>query len=73
MLITAFILEMFTNYAWGNTFMYYRLKLQFNMTDFSTLISIAGMFGVMGQFVIVPLFTKALSFHASTISLLGNN
>ena len=73
LLITAFILEMFTNYAWGNLFLYYRLKLNFGMSDFSTLMSIAGVCGLLGQFVLVPLFTAALKFHASTISLLGKN
>ena len=72
LLITAFILEMFTNYAWGNLFLYYRLKLNFGMSDFSTLMSIAGVCGLLGQFVLVPLFTTALKFHAATISLLGN-
>ena len=72
MLISAFLVEMFTNYAWGNYYMYYRLKLQFGMTDFTTLMSIAGICGLAGQFVFVPLFTKTLKFHASAISLLGN-
>ena len=73
LLISAFILEMFTNYAWTNLFLYYRLKLNFGMSDFSTLMSIAGVCGLLGQFVLVPLFTAALKFHAATISLLGKN
>ena len=72
MLIAAFLVEMFTNYAWGNYYMYYRLRLQFGMSDFTTLMSIAGICGLAGQFVFVPLFTKTLNFHASAISLLGN-
>ena len=72
MLILAFLVEMFTNYAWGNYYMYYRLRLQFGMSDFTTLMSIAGICGLAGQFVFVPLFTKTLKFHASAISLLGN-
>ena len=71
MLITAFLLEMFTNYQWGNIFMYFRLKLQFKMEDFSTYMSLAGMIGLTGQFIFVPMFLKALRFHDATISLLG--
>ena len=71
MLITAFLLEMFTNYQWGNIFMYFRLKLQFRMEDFSTYMSLAGMIGLTGQFIFVPMLLKALGFHGATISLLG--
>ena len=71
MLITAFILEMFSGYGWSNFFMYYRLKLQFTMSDFSILMSIGGVCGLAGQFIFVPMFTKSLGFHAAFISLLG--
>ena len=72
MLIVAFILEMFSGYGWSNFFMYYRLKLQFTMSDFSILMSIGGVCGLAGQFIFVPMFTKSLGFHAAFISLLGN-
>ena len=72
LLITAYLLEMFTNYQWGNFFMYFRLKLQFRMADFSTLIAITGWVGLSAQYIFVPLFIKALRFHDATISLLGN-
>ena len=72
LLITAFLLEMFTNYQWGNFFMYFRLRLQFRMEDFSTLIAITGWVGLTGQFIFVPLLVKLLKFHDATISLLGN-
>ena len=72
LLITAFLLEMFTNYQWGNFFMYFRLKLQFQMKDFSTLMGITGPIGLTGQYVFVPLFTKVLKYHDAVISLLGN-
>ena len=73
MLITAFILEMFSGYGWSNFFMYYRKKLEFTMSDFSILMSIGGVCGLAGQFIFVPVFTKSLGFHASFISLLGKN
>ena len=72
LLIIAFLLEMFTNYQWGNLFMYYRLKLEFRMEDFSSLMSLAGMVGLSGQYIFVPLFIKVLKFHDAFISLLGN-
>ena len=71
LLITAFLLEMFTNYQWGNFFMYFRLRLQFRMEDFSTLIAITGWVGLTGQFIFVPLLVKVLKFHDATISVLG--
>ena len=52
--------------------MYFRLKLQFRMADFSTLIAITGWVGLSAQYIFVPLFIKALRFHDATISLLGN-
>ena len=73
MMMTAFLLEIFTNYAWGNLFMYYRLKLKFRMSDFSTLMSLAGFVGLTGQYVFVPLFVYELKFHDATICLLGNS
>ena len=72
MLIIAFMLEMFTQYGGDSFFMYYRMTLRFGMSDFTTLFSIAGICGLIGQFVLVPFFTKGLQFHASVISLLGN-
>ena len=71
LLIIAFLLEMFANYESGNYFMYFRLKLQFKMQDFSTVMGITGVMGLTGQYVFVPLFTKVLKFHDATISLLG--
>ena len=71
MLITAFLLEMFTDSQWGNVFMYFRLKLGFKTQDFSRWFSLAGMVGLAGQFIFVPLFLKVLRFHDATISLLG--
>ena len=71
LLITAFLLEMFTNYQWNNLYMYYRLKLKFGMEDFSLLMSLAGMAGLSGQYIFVPLFVRVLKFHDATISLLG--
>ena len=71
LLIIAFLLEMFTNYQWTNLFMYYRLKLEFRMEDFSLYMSLAGMVGLSGQYIFVPLFIKGLKFHDATISVIG--
>ena len=45
LLMTAFLLEILYNYEWGNFFMYFRLKLEFKMEDFSTLMAITGWVG----------------------------
>ena len=71
LLISAFLLEMFTDNQWVNIFMYYRLKLKFRMEDFTTLMSLAGFVGLTGQYIFVPLFLKVLKFHDSFISMLG--
>ena len=71
LLISAFLLEMFTDNQWVNIFMYYRLKLKFRMEDFTTLMSLAGFVGLTGQYIFVPLFLKVLKFHDSSISCLG--
>ena len=71
LLITAFLLEMFTDNQWVNIFMYYRLKLKFRMEDFTTLMSLAGFVGLTGQYIFVPLFLNVLKFHDSAISCLG--
>ena len=72
LLISAFLLEMFTDNQWVNIFMYYRLKLKFRMEDFTTLMSLAGFVGLTGQYIFVPLFLNVLKFHDATISCLGN-
>lgn len=71
MLMLAFLLEMSTNMAGGNFFMYCRLKFNFRMEDFSTFMAIAGFVGLTGQYVFVPLFIKVLRFSDVVISLLG--
>ena len=71
-LMFAFLFEMFTNYAWSNLFMFYRLRFSFRMEDFSTLMALAGFVGLSGQYIFVPLFIKVLMFSDAVISLLGS-
>ena len=71
MMISAFLLEMFTNYQWVNFFLYYQLRLKFTMEDFALLMAIGGFVGLSGQFIFVPLFCNVLKFHDATIALLG--
>lgn len=73
MMIIAFLSEMLTQYQWVNFFMYYRLRMNFTMEDFSLLMSLAGFVGLSGQFIFVPLFCNVLKFHDATISLLGKH
>jgi len=71
LLMTAFLLEILYNYEWGNFFMYFRLKLEFQMEDFSTLMAITGWVGLSGQYIFVPFFIKGLKFPDVTVSLIG--
>ena len=73
MMISAFLLEMFTNYQWVNFFLYYQLRLKFTMEDFAKLMAIGGFVGLSGQFIFVPLFCNVLKFHDATIALLGKS
>ena len=71
LLMTAFLLEILYNYEWGNFFMYFRLKLEFKMEDFSTLMAITGWVGLSGQYIFVPFFIHGLKFPDVTVSLIG--
>ena len=71
LLMTAFLLEILYNYEWGNFFMYFRLKLEFKMEDFSTLMAITGWVGLSGQYIFVPFFIQGLKFPDVTLSLIG--
>ena len=71
LLMTAFLLEILYNYEWGNFFMYFRLKLEFKMEDFSTLMAITGWVGLSGQYIFVPFFIHGLKLPDVTVSLIG--
>ena len=71
LLMTAFLLEILYNYEWGNFFMYFRLKLEFKMEDFSTLMAITGWVGLSGQYIFVPFLIHGLKFPDVTVSLIG--
>ena len=71
LLMTAFLLEILYNYEWGNFFMYFRLRLEFKMEDFSTLMAITGWVGLSGQYIFVPFFIHGLKFPDVTVSLIG--
>ena len=70
-LMIAFLLEDSANSAGGNFFMYFRLRFNFRMEDFSTLMALTGLVGLSGQYIFVPLFIKILMFSDPVISLLG--
>ena len=71
MLILAFELEMLAERSGGVFFLYLRKVLDFQMWDFTRLMTLAGMIGLTGQYIFVPLFTQCLKFQDATISLMG--
>ena len=71
MLILAFELEMFSQQGGDIFFLYLRKVLDFQMWDFTRLMTIAGVIGLTGQYIFVPLFSQYLKFHDATISLMG--
>lgn len=72
MLMTAFHLEILTNYMKGNYFLYYKLKpLSFTMEDFALLASFSGLYLMACQFVLVPFFSKILKLRDATLCLIG--
>ena len=71
MLMIAFHLEILNNYMSRNYYMYYRLILRFTMEDFTLLSSFVGLYLMICQFVLIPLFSKILKLRDATISLIG--
>ena len=71
LLIIAFEFEIFTEEQWSQYFLYMRLKLQYTMEDFTQLMLIAGIIGLVGQYFFLPLFVRKLKFHDATIALIG--
>ena len=71
MLIMAFVLEMLCDQGFELFFLYLRKVLDFQMWDFTRLMTLAGLIGLTGQYIFVPLFSRYLKLHDATISLIG--
>ena len=73
LLILAFELEIFALHGkWSCMFLYFRRTLEWSIMEFSMYTSILGAFGMIAQYVLVPVLTTRLKLHDSTIALLGN-
>ena len=71
--VFAFIGTMFTQYNFQVMYMYLRLPpLKFTMEDFSRWMGIAGIFVMLGNYVVIPFMTKKLKINDASISLIGN-
>ena len=71
--IFAFVGTMFTQYNFQVMYMYLRLPpLKFTMEDFSRWMGIAGIFVMLGNYVVIPFMTKKLKINDASISLIGN-
>ena len=67
----SFLGVMFTHYAFSQWYMYMRLKLNFAMEDFTLWMGVAGIFNLIGNYIVIPLLTKKFKFHDGTICLIG--
>ena len=72
LLIIAFEMEMFALHGkWNCMYLYFRRVLEWNIGTFSRYTSILGSFGLIAQYVLVPILSSKLKLHDSTIALLG--
>ena len=72
LLIIAFEMEMFALHGkWNCMYLYFRRVLEWNIGTFSRYTSVLGSFGLIAQYVLVPILSSKLKLHDSTIALLG--
>lgn len=72
LVILAFELEIFAlRGQWGNTYLFLRRRLEFDVVQFSRMITIFGVFGLFAQYIAVPFFSRRLKWKDSSISLAG--
>ena len=72
-LIVAFELEYFVWRGQMSTFfLYLRKQLKFEMSTFARYITISGIFGLLGQYVVLPFLSRRLGLRDSLILLIGN-
>ena len=65
-------MEMFALHGkWNCMYLYFRRVLEWNIGTFSRYTSILGSFGLIAQYVLVPILSSKLKLHDSTIALLG--
>ena len=71
-LILAYELDYFVLKGhWSTSYMFVRKTLKFTMTDYSRFITIAGIMGLLGQYVVLPYMSTKLLWKDSTIGMIG--
>ena len=50
--------------------MFFRRHLKFTVVQYSRYTTILGVFGLAGQYIMVPILSKKFKLHDSTISLI---
>ena len=72
LVILALELEVFMMRGkWQTVYLYLRRQLEFTLAQFSRLVTIFGVLGLVSQYVFVPLLSAKLKFRDSTIALMG--
>ena len=52
-------------------FLYLRKQLKFEMGTFARYITISGIFGLLGQYVVLPFLSRRIGLRDSLILLIG--
>ena len=55
---------------WSTLFLYLRKVLSWNITQYSSFMSSLGLLGAISNYILVPIFSRKLLFHDSTISII---
>jgi len=72
MLTIAFLLEiMLTNGKGPITYLYFRRKFSWDMSQFGSYIGIYGFVSIFAQFVVVPFLSQKMKLHDTTIGMLA--
>ena len=72
LLILAYELDYFVLKGhWSTSYMFVRKTLKFTMTDYSRFITIAGIMGLLGQYVVLPYMSTKLLWKDSIIGMIG--
>ena len=73
LLIIAFEMEIFALHGkWNLMFLYFKVALDWTMTEFGTYSSVLGCLGLIAQYVLVPFLTGVLKLHDSTVAMIGD-
>ena len=73
LLILAFEMEYFVFRGHHTTsYLFLRKQLKFTMIEFIRMITILGIFGLIGQYIVLPFMSKRLRWRDSYIILIGD-